>query len=88
MPLQTDVPQAYAQEMQESRSTHGKLQQNKEYVEMRTCLKRMFSASAFFFSSAWPFVAPNSRAFITDKTVTVGATVYLAPAPDMVRVFC
>lgn len=51
---------------------------------MRTCRKRMFSASAFFFRSAWPFVAPTSRVFMTAKTVTVGTTTYLAPAPDMV----
>ena len=34
----------------------------------------MVSASAFFFSSAWPRVAPTSRALITASTVTVGTT--------------
>lgn len=37
----------------------------------------MVSASAFFLSSACPFVAPVRRAFITASIVTVGATTYL-----------
>ena len=46
---------------------------------------RMFSASAFFLSRAWPLVAPTRRIFMIANTVTVGATVYLAPDPDMIQ---
>jgi hypothetical protein len=34
----------------------------------------MVSASAFFFSSAWPFEAPLSLVFMVASIVTVGAT--------------
>lgn len=40
-------------------------------------LKRSVRASAFFFSSAWPLMAPVRRAFMTAIIVTVGATWYL-----------
>jgi hypothetical protein len=46
---------------------------------------RILRASAFFLRSAWPFVAPTRRIFIMANTVTVGATVYRAPAADMAQ---
>lgn len=49
----------------------------------RTCRKRIVRASAFFFRSAWPFVAPAKRSFIWPSTVTVGTT-GRRPCPLMV----
>jgi hypothetical protein len=39
------------------------------------------SASDFFLSSAWPRVAPASRAFTTPSVVTVGTTFRRCPCP-------
>ena len=43
---------------------------------VRTYLKRIVRASAFFLSSACPLTAPVSRVFMTASMVTVGATWY------------
>lgn len=52
-------------------------------ISFRSCRYRIVRASAFFFSSACPLVAPTRRAFMTVSTVTVGGTVYLLVLPDM-----
>ena len=46
--------------------------------------RRMVSASAFFLSSEWPFLAPVSFTFITCRFCRVGKTARrAAPPPDM-----
>mmetsp|Transcript_58805 Transcript_58805/g.141075 ORF Transcript_58805/g.141075 Transcript_58805/m.141075 type:complete len:261 (-) Transcript_58805:2-784(-) len=43
--------------------------------------RRMVSASAFFLSRLWPFLAPTSLTFMTCRFCRVGKTFNLAPAP-------
>lgn len=43
----------------------------------------MVKASAFFLRREWPLTAPESLDFMTARTETVGTTLSLLPAPDM-----
>ena len=50
-------------------------------MRLRMARNCTVSASDFFLSSAWPRVAPASRAFTTPSVVTVGTTFRRCPCP-------